>query len=263
MRDPLVKAGVIGLSVALVLAIFAAGFGFFVLRDGSGPAVASRDEEPTFGPLTRTDPPGEAWKEEVREVERKPAPVEAAPEPRPEPDSPDSPESPESPLPVEVPDWPEPDTEEVAQVERDFGGLPSGAILGLSIDALGVQNAPVWGSDAPEYLDRGVVHIPETSLPWTNAPQRNTFLAAHRIGYPGTDSRLLFYELDKLQNGDRITLEDTEGETYEYEVSEMFVVSPYDSWVMGQVVDRDMVTLQTCTPIPTFEDRLIVRADRV
>jgi sortase A len=32
---------------------------------------------------------------------------------------------------------------------------------------------------------------------------------------------------------------------------------------MGQVVGRDMVTLQTCTPIPTFEKRLIVRADRV
>jgi sortase A len=33
--------------------------------------------------------------------------------------------------------------------------------------------------------------------------------------------------------------------------------------VMGQVVGRDMVTLQTCTPIPSFEKRIIVRADRV
>jgi LPXTG-site transpeptidase (sortase) family protein len=31
----------------------------------------------------------------------------------------------------------------------------------------------------------------------------------------------------------------------------------------GQVRGRDMVTLQTCTPYPTFEKRLIVRADRV
>jgi sortase A len=257
MRDPLVKAGVIGLSVALVLALFAAGFAVFVLRDGPGEAVASRDKEPTFEPLTRSDPPGEAWQEEVRDVEQKPAPVKPPPEPRPE--------QAQAPLPVETPDWPEPEEGEIAQASetRDYGALPSGAILGLTIDALGVQNAPVWGSDAPEYLDRGVVHIPETSLPWTNAPQRNTFLAAHRIGYPGTGSRLLFYNLDTLQNGDRVTLEDPDGKTYQYEVSEMFVVGPYDSWVMGQVVDRDMVTLQTCTPIPTFEKRLIVRADRV
>lgn len=251
-RDPLFKAGLIGLSVAVLLSAVAALFGLFVLRGPEG-AVAARDQEPTFGPLTRTDPPGEAWQEEVRPVEQKPAPIEPPPEPA----------TPETPFPVEVPDWPEPQEEELAQVDRDYGDLPPGAILGLTIEALGVENAPVWGSDAPEYLDRGVVHIPETSLPWTEAPQRNTFLAAHRIGYPGTDSRLLFYELDKLRNGDRILLRDPEGRTFEYEVSEMFVVSPYDSWVMGQVVDRDMVSLQTCTPIPTFEDRLIVRADRV
>lgn len=34
-----------------------------------------------------------------------------------------------------------------------------------------------------------------------------------------------------------------------------------DSWVMGQVRNRDMLTLQTCIP-PTFEERLVVRADR-
>jgi hypothetical protein len=36
---------------------------------------------------------------------------------------------------------------------------------------------------------------------------------------------------------------------------------PDDSWDMGQVRNRDMLTLQTCIP-PTFENRLIVRADR-
>lgn len=259
-RDPLLRAGVIGLSVALVLAVFAAAFGIFVLRDGPESAVASRDKEPTFEPLTRSDPPGEAWKEEVRDVEQKPAPVQPRPEPRPE-----EPQPAPTPLPAEVPDWPEPEEEELAQAsgERDYGDLPPGAILGLTIDALGVNNAPVWGSDSPENLDRGVVHIPETSLPWSNTPERNTFLAAHRIGYPGTGSRLLFYNLDQLQNGDRISLKNPEGRTYQYEVSEMFVVGPYDSWAMGRVVDRDMLSLQTCTPIPTFEKRLIVRADRV
>ncbi len=74
---------------------------------------------------------------------------------------------------------------------------------------------------------------------------------------------MIFYNLDKLGTGDRIVLKDRTGRVYEYEVSETFLADPTDSWVMGQVRGRDMVTLQTCTPIPTFEKRLIVRADRV
>jgi hypothetical protein len=47
------------------------------------------------------------------------------------------------------------------------------------------------------------------------------------------------------------------------EVTAAFVAGPRDAWVMGQVPGRDMVTLQTCTPIPAFDKRLIVRADRI
>jgi sortase A len=47
-----------------------------------------------------------------------------------------------------------------------------------------------------------------------------------------------------------------------YEVTESFVVGPDDTWVMGRVRGRDMLTLQTCTPIPGFQKRLIVRAER-
>jgi len=51
--------------------------------------------------------------------------------------------------------------------------------------------------------------------------------------------------------------------SYKYRVIESFVAKPNDSWVMGQVRDRDLLTLQTCTPVPTFEKRLIVRAERI
>ena len=50
---------------------------------------------------------------------------------------------------------------------------------------------------------------------------------------------------------------------YEYRVTETFEVPPDASWAMDSVVGRDIVTLQTCTPIPTYEKRLIVRADRL
>lgn len=57
-------------------------------------------------------------------------------------------------------------------------------------------------------------------------------------------------------------VEDTEGRRYDYRVIESFVVGAEDSWVMGRVRGRDLLTLQTWTPIPTFHKRLIVRAER-
>jgi sortase A len=58
-------------------------------------------------------------------------------------------------------------------------------------------------------------------------------------------------------------LKDRAGNSYRYRVSEVFITDPTDSWVMGQVRGRDMLTLQTCTPYPTFQKRLMVGADRV
>lgn len=135
--------------------------------------------------------------------------------------------------------------------------------MALTIKSLGVYNAPVFNSDSQWALDNGIAHVPETSLPWSNTPQRNVYLAGHRFGWPGTGSHLVFYHLDKLSRGDKVVLKDRDGERYTYKVTEAFEAEPEDSWVMGQVRGRDMVTLQTCTPIPTFDKRLIVRADRV
>ncbi len=94
-------------------------------------------------------------------------------------------------------------------------------------------------------------------------PERNVYLAGHRMGYSGTWSRMIFYHLDKLGEGDKVLLEDRNGGRYEYRVIESFVVDPDDTWVMGRVRGRDLLTLQTCTPIPSFDKRLIVRAERI
>ena len=74
---------------------------------------------------------------------------------------------------------------------------------------------------------------------------------------------MIFYNLDKLKEGDKVVLKDRAGNSYRYRVSEVLIIDPTEVWVMGQVRGRDMVTLQTCTPYPTFQKRLIVRADRV
>jgi sortase A len=170
----------------------------------------------------------------------------------------------EQPLPAaEDTDWPKPTREELqsANAARHYELLP-GAIMGLTIRSMDLYNAPVFDSRSRWSLANGVAHVPETSLPWSPTPQRNVYLAGHRMGYRGTWSRMIFYNLDKLREGDKVVLKDRQGRSYEYRVSETFLADPADSWVMGQVRGRDMVTLQTCTPYPTFQKRLIVRADR-
>jgi sortase A len=170
----------------------------------------------------------------------------------------------ENTLPAGEYDWQKPTKREVgaANSPRQYQLLP-GAIMGLTIRAIGIYDAPVFDSDSRWALASGVAHTPQTSLPWSPTPQRNVYLSGHRMGFRGTWSRMLFYNLDELKEGDKIVLKDRLGHAYRYEVSEIFLAEPTDSWVMGQVRGRDMVTLQTCTPIPTFEKRLIVRADRV
>ena len=167
------------------------------------------------------------------------------------------------PVPISDLDWPAPVAEEVASAEGPRYYKPvSGTDMTLTIEALGLYDVPVISSSDLSVLDMGLMHEPETSFPWDSGAQRNVFIAGHYLGYPETGSRLVFYNLDKLKDGDEVVVENGMGEAYVYRVSESFAAGPDESWVMGQVRDRDMITLQTCIP-PDFGRRLIVRADRV
>jgi sortase A len=243
----LLRLGVAMMVFALALTAVAVAV-TLAFRDDPGEARAVASEtapEPTVEPLVRSKPDVEPWVEKTRE------PV---PEPEPEPE----------PEPVARQDWPMPTDEELAAAERPRRyDLPRGAIMGLTIDALDIANAPIISSTERWALEEGVIHLPGTSFPWSGGAQTNVFLAAHRLGYEGTGSRLIFYKLNELAVGDEVVLKDRDGKKYRYEVTETFEVNPGEDWVTGQVRGRDMVTLQTCTPIPTFEKRLIVRADRV
>ena len=273
------RTGIIAIVLALVctgaVAIFA------VLGGPPEPVAAAKAAaEPGTEPLVRSDPGVEPWREEPvdfvegeteepdpepeptpdfepRPVEIPPAP---APEPPPEPEPSPEPRAETTPV-FEEPPEPTPDDIRSAQEPRHYS-LPDGAVLGLTVEAMGIHDAPVFDSVGAWALKHGVGHHPETSMPWSGTPQRNVYLAGHRLGFPGTASHLIFYRLDELGRGDEILLKDRDGERYRYRVTETFEADPQDSWVMGQVRDRDMLTLQTCTG-PNWERRLIVRADRI
>ena len=237
------------------------------------PAAAGIKEEPEkeeFDPgqkleIERKKTPEEpAKKKPPEEPREKPEPEKKAPPAEPSAAEPSAAEpEPIETLPVEAEDWPEPSGEEIAAVEapRYYSPRQDG-VLTLTVDSIGLYDVPVINANTQQALDNGVIHIPQTPMPWEEREQKNVYLAGHRLGFPGTGSRLVFYNLDKLKKGDSILLEDSLGEPYEYRVSEVFVVEPGADWVVDPVQGRNMLTLQTCT-FPDLLNRIIVRADRV
>ncbi|CAA9492454.1 MAG: peptidase C60, sortase A and B [uncultured Rubrobacteraceae bacterium] len=221
--------------------------------------------EPEPEPRPRMEPQTEPAPEPLPEPKPWPEP-EPVPHARPNPDPRPEPEPEPEPrgLPLQEADWPMPTDEQVeATREPRRYDLPSGAMMGLSVPSIGLHDVPVLRSNTQGALDNGVIHARGTSMPWSGTPERNVYLAGHRLGWPGTGSHLVFYRLGELGRGDQISLKGRDGGRYAYRVTDAFVVSPGDTWVMGRIRGRDMLTLQTCTPIPGFQKRLIVRAERV
>ncbi|MGB3683235.1 MAG: class E sortase, partial [Rubrobacteraceae bacterium] len=102
------------------------------------------------------------------------------------------------------------------------------------------------------------VHLQGTGYPWDK--EANVYIAGHRLGFQGTSSYLAFYDIDKLQNGDEIFLEDSEGKKYTYEVFNTIVTDPTDLSVLEPVAGKNIVSLQTCT-LPDYTNRVIVQGE--
>jgi sortase A len=141
-----------------------------------------------------------------------------------------------------------PSDEEAAEEEEEEAvpivPPPNDPTLYLTIPKLGIYGALVVPSEAGLELGAQVVG----GYPWSSGS--NTYIAGHRIGFPGTGSDHIFYNLPLLSSGDEIFLQDTLGRVYTYRVSKVFAVSPDDVWVMDPVAGKDVVSLQTCTETP-------------
>jgi sortase A len=114
------------------------------------------------------------------------------------------------------------------------------------------------GTNEALFRDYAAVRLPLTGFPWQE--EANVYIAGHRIGYPGTNSDMAFYDLEDLANGDEIYLEDAEGRKYTYEVFNKEIVEPTDLSVLKRIEGKNIVTLQTCT-LPDYTDRVIYQAE--
>jgi sortase A len=142
--------------------------------------------------------------------------------------------------------------------------------LWFSIPALGLYDQYVTNTSDFSAMDYGAVKLPNSGFPWQKGA--NTYIAAHRLGWPGTGSYHQFYNLPALAIGDIVYLGDANGTTYTYKVSGFKEIAPNQAReVTGPQGSRDMVSLQTCienygdywTMGPNWYVRYIVQADRV
>lgn len=156
-----------------------------------------------------------------------------------------------------------------AEERAEAAAAPEDPTMYMTVPALGIYDIPVINEDSEAALTAGASHMTSTGFPWQSGS--NTYISGHRLGYPGTPSDHVFYNLPNLGTGAEVILTDTNGKTYTYKVTEFLEVSPTDTWVADSIPNRDVVSLQTCTENfgdywtegPNWFARYIVRADRV
>ena len=126
----------------------------------------------------------------------------------------------------------------------------------LIIEKIGVNISLVEGENE-DVLRHGAWRSP-----WGSAPDAggNTVIFGHRYGYLPPDPRT-FYLLDKVVVGDSFKIT-WQGKEYSYRIIETKVVAPTEISSLLQT-DNSVVTLITCTPVFTTQNRLIVRGELV
>jgi sortase A len=145
--------------------------------------------------------------------------------------------------------------------EELAASAPKDTTLKLTVPKMArVEDLPVYDSpwDDESALDASAGHLDSSGFPWQD--EANVYISGHRMGFPGTKSFLVFYDLDVLEKGDEVFLTDSNGTKYAYKVFNTYVADPYDWGPTESISGKNVVTLQTCT-LPDYTQRLIVQAE--
>ena len=125
----------------------------------------------------------------------------------------------------------------------------------LIIPRMDLNRIVVEGATA-EALTKGPGHFPETPLP---GQLGNAAIAGHR-----TTHLAPFFDIDKLQPGDEITVITLNGR-YVYHVTGTEIVAPddYAAVIPTTDVTKATLTLVSCTPRYSARNRIVVHSDLV
>jgi sortase A len=123
---------------------------------------------------------------------------------------------------------------------------------------LEVDSADIFGrvsegvnSDA---MMKGFWHFPTSAYP---GEKGNVVIIGHRFQYV-PPAKNTFFNLDKIKVGDDIKITEDQGE-YTYIVTDINIVEPNDISILKSTDDYRL-TLVTCTPLWTSNQRLVITA---
>lgn len=139
--------------------------------------------------------------------------------------------------------------------EKILSVTDDGLIGSVSIPKINC-NLPIYHGTSEDILDKGAVHMANTSFP-IGGESTHSVVSAH-TAYPGKE---FFNRLTELEVGDYFYLK-VLGDTLAYKVCRIDVVVPSDSRLLRVESGQDFVTLVTCTPYSVNTHRLLVRGER-
>ncbi len=128
------------------------------------------------------------------------------------------------------------------------------ALTKIKIDKLGVDTTVVHGI-SNSALRAGAGHYPQTPLPCEDG---NVAIAGHRTTYGKP-----FADIDRLQPGDRITLQTPVGSCTYQVAGAPLITGPREWSVVANTPGQKMLTLTTCHPKGSARERLVVKATLV
>lgn len=138
------------------------------------------------------------------------------------------------------------------ELQKEEAGEEGSTLGRIAIPSIDVDEVMFEGVGA-DTLKKGPGH-----MPWTPVPGQpgNAVISGHRTTYGRP-----FYDLDLLEEGDRIEVETAVG-LHVFEVRQALVVRPTDVWVTDHE-QGSWLTLTTCHPRFSAAERLVVRAELV
>lgn len=142
------------------------------------------------------------------------------------------------------------------EYERLLNLAGDGYMCSVEIPVINV-NLPVYHYTSEEVLQKGVGHLPGSSLP-VGGLSSHTVLSAHR----GLPSAKLFTDLDRIKENDIFYIH-VLNEILAYEVDLIKVIEPSETDDLAITENKDYATLFTCTPYAVNSHRLLVRGHRI
>lgn len=143
----------------------------------------------------------------------------------------------------------------ITPVSTDFGIV----IEKINANAKVIPNVnPTNEKEYTKALFQGVAQSAGSTNP---GEPGNLFIFSHSADAPWNIARFnaVFYLLRELEAGDKINIF-YQGKRFTYEVYDKKVVSPKDTTYLTNLYDKPVLTLQTCDPPGTLNNRLIVLA---